>query len=946
MTIRQLPSFYLENAQVVIETDEDYEIDTNAITTVCIQAGLTILLPPDPQVGRTYEVCAGNGFVTVDGNGNNIGTGTTALVPDGSSLRFTFTETGQWTAAGGSAGGLTGPAGPTGPAGGPTGSAGPTGPAGGPTGPTGAGGVTGPSGGPTGATGPTGEQGSTGATGVGRTGATGPVGATGPLSAVGPTGAVQTSDGAGNFYGDAGFVYDKVQQSVTVGPDNQPTGLLSFAQGNTCAPLGDYSTAIGFGSRCLAANPRGFAHGRACVTYGANSRAGGEDNTSWGYNSQSAGIFCQSWGNFSSSEGESSQAIGDQSHAFGSASVAGRPGQLVTAPLAFLIPGDAQCTTAYPMKGSTPGAAPNEIGYLLGSDGSLWWVQLEDGKSYGMTVTVTVAALIGGQRVSAALRRRAVMTKTGGVVSTPVTDPFTEILGDPLASGFSINIDDSGIYFRPGEGVTARTRFAARVAYEEVMFEDFNPDEIAGLTLDLDGEVGTTVVSGAISAWADQSPRADSFNQATAGDRPLLVTTAGNWRAARFDGVNDSLAQTVGTLADIIDDTSYTAFIVINWATPQTSNDPSPLNNPAILADNNAQMGYAGRQTTVGTSDFLGEVYNQDATSLKSANTIAFPGTQYVAMFTHFATTLFGQRDQGNGVSDNPIAELATATLDLTGTLHLGANHDLSSFAGADVLRALIYKPALTIPERINVIGYLQQKYSVSNPAVPTAPDVLFGANLIRWYLTNYTAATGVYVDETGSFNSSQSGAVNRPALGSINGHSCPSFDGVNDGLKVGTASDPFTTACTIFGVFQTSSLSPSETCFWSKTFGQSAFAVGGIVGDHHVEGWINSGLSTPRARSNAALDNSVPHTFVMTWDGTTVTLWIDMVKQTSTMAAAGPLNSTIDFMSMGCGMFNTDTTVAFNYLGEIGNTGLVNICATDAQVLDLLAYLRNWAGL
>lgn len=227
----------------------------------------------------------------------------------------------------------------------------------------------------------------------------------------------------------------------------------------------------------------------------------------------------------------------------------------------------------------------------------------------------------------------------------------------------------------------------------------------------------------------------------------------------------------------------------------------------------------------------------------------------------------------------------------------------------------------------------------------PVAPDVIFGSNLKRWYKENYTAATGVWVDETGTYNTSQSGSGRRPASSTINSHTCVSFDGTDDGLVAGTGTAPFSTACTIFGVLQTSSL-VGTAYLWAKTYGGAALGIGATLGHSHLlEAWINSSSSPAPADSDALVDDNTPHVFVMRWNGATVELWVDDVLQATTQTKASPLNTTSDLLSLGSAIFTSDGTHDYHYGGKLGNTGLADRAATDDEIHSLSAYLAAWAG-
>jgi hypothetical protein len=93
MTIEQsvCPPFH-ENAQVVIKTNENYEMQNgDDVVDVFEGSGITIQLPKNPVPGQTHRVVAPVSVVTVLGNGRGIAGGLT-LVPAGTFVDYVFTN--------------------------------------------------------------------------------------------------------------------------------------------------------------------------------------------------------------------------------------------------------------------------------------------------------------------------------------------------------------------------------------------------------------------------------------------------------------------------------------------------------------------------------------------------------------------------------------------------------------------------------------------------------------------------------------------------------------------------------------------------------------------------------------------------------------------------------------------------------------------------------------
>lgn len=76
--------------------------------------------------------------------------------------------------------------------------------------------------------------------------------------------------------------------------------------------------------------------------------------------------------------------------------------------------------------------------------------------------------------------------------------------------------------------------------YGATDISQLSPSDIGNLLVWLKADVGVTEVLGVVSSWADQSGNNYHATQATAGFRPVKMTTAGK-NFIRFDGVDDCL---------------------------------------------------------------------------------------------------------------------------------------------------------------------------------------------------------------------------------------------------------------------------------------------------------------------------------------------------------------------------------------------------------------------
>lgn len=230
-------------------------------------------------------------------------------------------------------------------------------------------------------------------------------------------------------------------------------------------------------------------------------------------------------------------------------------------------------------------------------------------------------------------------------------------------------------------------------------------------------------------------------------------------------------------------------------------------------------------------------------------------------------------------------------------------------------------------------------------------PSSIFGANLKRWYSQSYAA--GVWTDASGTANTSQATAGKRPTATTLAGttdrpatHVAVSFDGVDDGLNAGGATDIFTTAGTIGMVVSASVSQNADSNIASKNFGNEdiVFAAARSGFGNFPAFGCGGSTNTELAIGPSGINDAAVHRMIGTYGASTARIYIDSVLAADT-GTGTMVTGTADFNSIGSAMSSSEATTAFHYTGKVAEVVYANVTASAGQRGELDAYLRDCAG-
>jgi hypothetical protein len=224
-------------------------------------------------------------------------------------------------------------------------------------------------------------------------------------------------------------------------------------------------------------------------------------------------------------------------------------------------------------------------------------------------------------------------------------------------------------------------------------------------------------------------------------------------------------------------------------------------------------------------------------------------------------------------------------------------------------------------------------------------PADIFGADLQRWYLETYNATTGVWTDETGTYDTVPIGTGHNPSATTINGHVALSFNGTSQILQAGGNTDIVGSEFTVFGVVTCSDSDQYRVVFGKGAYAGYAWTLAkdwAISADKAVI--TVDGLDSGSAYSDAAINDGNPHAIVAVCDGVNLAIYVDGPTAEADTGLGSP-GTTSDYVTIG-GVSPDLSTLDRFWSGKIGNLGIANVAADAGQVTSLMSYLKTWAGI
>ncbi|TNF37139.1 MAG: hypothetical protein EP329_03915 [Deltaproteobacteria bacterium] len=217
------------------------------------------------------------------------------------------------------------------------------------------------------------------------------------------------------------------------------------------------------------------------------------------------------------------------------------------------------------------------------------------------------------------------------------------------------------------------------------------PASFSGLVTWVHAGAGTTLVSGALATWVDQSGSGNDFVQGTASKRPVLTADANNgYPAVRFEAAQaDDMSNGVNLSSG-----AFSVFIAARMRGPVTNRILGGANNNWLLG------WWSGNQDTVYNLGWVSPSQTVRATT---------------------AWMQYGEVSTGASMSAYRAGRLMyTSTTYASGPNGLAlSRYSAAEQSDADVLEVIAYDRALSDAERQAIERYLDTKYALEDPLIP-----------------------------------------------------------------------------------------------------------------------------------------------------------------------------------------------------------------------------------
>ena len=243
-----------------------------------------------------------------------------------------------------------------------------------------------------------------------------------------------------------------------------------------------------------------------------------------------------------------------------------------------------------------------------------------------------------------------------------------------------------------------------------------DPTDLSNLEFWFRGDLGTTVTSGRVTDWADQSGSGGGRDLTTGGNTAThpIENTVDGFDTVQFDGSNDQIADTAFTTS--ISQGDFTLIIVA-----QDNGDGSTANQTWFRG--RIPFTFVHEWVTDGSGNLDMTAFVQSGATAAVTLPIVASGLGWYMLECDNTTSLDAENSDGDTATDAAIGTVR----DTFGWMTFGSGNG-SNFSPIDVAEIIYYSDVKTGGDRTDLIDYLNDRYFGSG-ALDIQPNLLASAS-------------------------------------------------------------------------------------------------------------------------------------------------------------------------------------------------------------------------
>ena len=219
----------------------------------------------------------------------------------------------------------------------------------------------------------------------------------------------------------------------------------------------------------------------------------------------------------------------------------------------------------------------------------------------------------------------------------------------------------------------------------------FYPKDIYGCVVWLRSDLGVSLSSNIVTAWADQSGKLNNFSPTNSPTFTASNSSITNRPSINLNGTNQYFS--IASNSTISLSTAVSCFVVHSGYGDASNN----------------QAGLVSKRSTTTNYEFFGNGTGWNGTT--QSGTPDNDATWKIRYFS-YSTTQYNTFKNGTALTGSPFSSGIGATN--AAALYVGASANTGEFLSGSIAEVILYNKVLSIPERNKVHRYLNMRYGIS----------------------------------------------------------------------------------------------------------------------------------------------------------------------------------------------------------------------------------------